>query len=91
MPRPDSHRSQFHSQCCGNCAFSHLVAYKRDLLCFRGDMIQVTGKSEYPVTAEYVILAGEEVGMMEGDEYSKVWGERVVDSDDVCDHWEQEQ
>lgn len=32
-------------------------------------------------------MNGEEVGMMDGDEYSDVWGGRVIDSDDICDEW----
>ena len=88
--RPASHRDQPHNKCCGNCRHSHLVAYKIDLLCFYGDKIKVTGQSGYPVTADYVILNRDEVGMMEGDEYSKVWGGRIIDSDDVCDEWEAE-
>jgi len=88
--RPQSHTDQPHSRCCGNYAFAHLVAYKLDCICFHGDEIKVIGKSEYPVTADYVLLDGEEVGMMEGDEYSKVWAGRIVDSDDVCDEWKAE-
>ena len=90
MPRPSSHRDQPHERCCGNCAFAHLVAYKLDLLCFHGDSILVMGQSQYPVTADFVQMNGEEVGMMEGDEYSKVWAGRIVDSDDVCDEWKSE-
>lgn len=90
MPRPSSHRDQRHARCCGNCAFAHLVAYKLDLLCFHGDNILVFGTSEHPVTAEYIQMNGEEVGMMEGDEYDRVWAGRRVDSDDVCDEWKPE-
>jgi len=67
--------------------FSHLVAYKLDLLCFHGDNIIVFGKSKYPVTSDYVDMNGQEVGIMEGDTYSNVWADRIVDSDDVCDEW----
>jgi len=72
--------------------FARLVAHKLDLLCFHGDVIQIYGQSHYPVAADHVWLAAnqEEVGMMEGDEYSKVWAERIVDSDDVCDEWKSE-
>lgn len=87
MSRPASHQSQPHESCCGNCAFAHLIAYKLDLLCFHGDAIEITGKSEYPVSAEFVEMNGEEVGMMEGDAYSKLWADRIVDSDDVCSEW----
>ncbi len=90
MTRPASHRDQPHERCCGNCKFAHLVAYKHDLLCFHGDNIEVTGTSEYPVASEYVSVNGEEVGLMEGEDYSDVWAGRVVHSDEVCDEWEAE-
>lgn len=85
--RPESHREQTPERRCGNCIFSHLVAYKLDLLCFHGDNILVTGKSEYPVTSDFIEMDGEEVGMMDGDEYARVWSGRIVDSDDICDEW----
>lgn len=87
MTRPASHRGQPHERCCGNCAFAHLVESKLDLLCFHSDNIRVIGKSEYPVTSEIVELHGEEVGMLEGDEYASIWADRIVDSDEVCDEW----
>lgn len=87
MTRPASHREQPHERGCGNCFFSHLVAYKHNLLCFHGDNIEITGQSLYPVKSDYVLLDGEEVGMMDGDEWSDVWADRVVDCDDVCDEW----
>lgn len=90
MSRPSSHREQPHERCCGNCVFSHLVAYKLDLLCFHGDDIRVNGKSEYPVTSDHVEINGEEVSLMEGDEYSGVWAKRITDPDDVCDEWKAE-
>lgn len=65
-----------------------MVAYKLDLLCFFGDSIEARGQSEYPVTADHVALNGEEVGLMDGEEYSRVWAGRVVDSDDVCDEYQ---
>lgn len=87
MTRPETHHEQSHVRCCGSCVFSKLVAYKLDLLCFYGDKIEIYGQSEYPVTAPHVYLDGEEVGMLDGDAYDKVWAERVVDSEDVCDEW----
>ena len=90
MPRPPSYKEQPHERCCGNCRFAHLVAYKLDLLCFHGDNVEVTGQSKYPVNADYVLLDGEEVGLMEGDEYSRVWAGRIVESDDICDDWKPE-
>jgi len=90
MTRPASHRNQPHEKRCKNCKFAHLVAYKLDLLCFHGDDIRVSGQSQYPVTSDFVHMNGEEVGMMEGSEYDKVWCERIVDPDDVCDEWKPE-
>jgi hypothetical protein len=89
MTLPKSHRSQPHERCCGNCKFAHLVAYKLDLLCFHGDDIKLHGISSYPVAADHVSLRGDAVGMMEGDEYDRVWGTRVTDPDSICDEWEQ--
>lgn len=85
--RPASHREQQHLRSCANCWHSRLVAYKLQLLCFHGDSIKILGQSEYPVAADDVSLDGKEVGLMEGDEYDKVWAERVVDQEDVCDEW----
>lgn len=87
MTRPSSHREQNPTQRCSNCVHSRLVAYKLDLLCFHGDRIEIVGQSEYPVSADYVYLDGEEVGMMDGEEYSPVWADRVVEPSDVCDEW----
>ena len=87
MTRPASHASQPHPKSCSNCALSHLVANKLDLLCFHGDNIEVTGHSNYPVTSDYVVMDGEEVGLLEGDEYDRIWSDRIVNPDDVCDEW----
>lgn len=89
MPRPETHRQQAHERCCGNCKHCHLVAYKLDLMCFHGDSIEVEGESKYPVSANYVFLDGQEVGLLDGDEYDKVWCGRIIDHDDVCDQWEE--
>ncbi len=86
--RPESHREQQHEKSCGNCRHSRLVAYKLDLLCFYGDSIEIRGQSNYPVTADYVALNGEEVGLMEGDQYDNVWAGRIIDPSDACDLWE---
>ena len=88
--RPESYSDEPPEKCCSTCRFSHLVAYKLDLLCFRGDKIEITGTSEYPVTADHVALDGEDVGMMEGDSYDRIWGARSVDGAAVCTEWEPE-
>lgn len=91
MPRPKSHRDCVPEKHCGNCKYSHLVSGKLDLLCFKGDKIEIQGQSHYPVDADYILLDGEHVDVMEGDEYSKVWGNRAVEScTEVCDEWEEE-
>lgn len=92
MTRPDSYNVPIPAKSCANCRFSRLVAYKLDLLCFHGDEIEVVGKCEYPVNADYVLLkdgkhAMAAVGLMDGDEYDKVWGGRIVDCDGVCSEW----
>jgi hypothetical protein len=89
--RPESYSDKPLERCCSTCRFSHLVAYKLDLLCFHGDKIEITGTSEYPVTAHHVMLNGnDDVGMMEGDSYDRIWGSRSVDGEAVCDFWEPE-
>lgn len=90
MSRPPSHREQAHKKYCGNCVFAHLVAYKMDLLCFYGDKIEIHGQTRYPVDADHVYLDGNEIGISDEDEYDKVWTERIVDPDDVCDEWQAE-
>ena len=91
VTRPSSHHEIEIERNCGNCRFSHLVAYKLDLLCFHGDDIRVTGRSGYPVDADCVELAGDEVGMLDGDAYDSVWASRVVDPHlEVCDEWQPE-
>jgi len=34
-----------------------------------------------------LLLRGEPVGLMDGDEYDAVWGGRVTYDDDICDEW----
>ncbi len=85
--RPKSYSDKPPEKCCATCKFAHLVAYKLDLLCFHGDTIEVTGNQEYPVRADYIDMCGEEVGMLEGDAYDKVWAGRVVDGSGVCNEW----
>ena len=72
--RPDSHHSQEHARCCGNCRHSQLIRYKHDLLCFH---------NEQP-TADTLL----DIACMDGEEYSPIWGGRVVDHDDCCSEWE---
>lgn len=92
MTRPSTHREQVPEKHCGNCRFSHLVAYKLDLLCFHGDKIEIVGQSGYPVDADYVFMDGDEIGMMDGDEYSRIWAGRIVDGwTEVCDEWQPEE
>lgn len=88
--RPASHKDEPPEKRCGNCIFSRYLAIKEHLLCFHGDSIVDTGKSNYPVNASYVELNGEDVNFMEGDQYDRVWAGRVVDSSDVCEEWMEE-
>ena len=94
MTRPASHREQVFPQRCGNCFFAHAPYFKRDhLLCFHGDAIEIN-RWHYTDSKEVntdVRLDGEDVGLMEGDAYSEVWGGRVVDPiTEVCDEWKAE-
>jgi len=88
--RPATYNDTAPERCCSNCRHAHLIAVKLDLLCFHGDTIEVTGHQEYPVRADHIDMGGEEVGMLEGDAYSKVWAGRIIDSDAICDQWEPE-
>lgn len=79
----------YHHACHGFCEVPACVApedYRR------ARELLGKGKSDYPVTAEFIEFNGEEVGMLDGDAYSNgVWGGRIVDSDDVCDQWQREE
>jgi hypothetical protein len=89
--RPKSYCDTPPSNRCGNCKHAHLIAGPLHLLCFRGDSIEVTGHSGYPVTAEYVELDGVDMStLLECGEYDKIWADRAVDSDAFCDEWEVE-
>lgn len=84
MSRPKSHREQVPLQRCDNCRFSAFVRYKRDLLCFHGDDVEI----ESGENGDSVTLPGEiSVELMDGEEYSPIWGGRVVDGTDICDEW----
>lgn len=87
--RPATHREQIHERRCGNCRFSAVPEYKDHILCFAGDKVEIIPSHLNPHKPR-VILDGENVGLMEGDEYSKVWAGRVVEWDDVCDEWQPE-
>lgn len=89
MTRPASHREQEFDRSCGNCFFAHSPEYKRDLLCFFGDKIEINRWGfDGKIDKVDVRLDGDDVGLMEGEEYSQVWGGRVVDPvSDVCDEW----
>lgn len=87
--RPTSHRDQIPEQGCHNCRHSHVVEFKGDLLCFHGDDIVATPSPCRDGWTD-VELDGECVGIMDGDEWSKVWAGRVIDGTDVCDEWEEE-
>lgn len=87
--RPPSHRFQVPEKGCHNCRHAHVVEFKGDLLCFHGDNARSI-PSNIREGWSTVTLDGRHVGDLEGDEWSKVWGGRVVESFDVCDEWEEE-
>lgn len=84
--RPRSHRSQEHARRCGNCIHAHRVECRGDLLCFHGDEY-VVQPSCFFAGRTAVLLHGEPVSLMGGEEYSTLWGSRVVTESDVCDEW----
>lgn len=66
--------------------FAITPIYKDDLLCFHGDAIRVEDSCSSSHKKD-VILDSEPIGLMDGEEYSKVWGGRCVDDTDICDEW----
>ena len=96
MTRPASHHEQaLPEQGCHNCACSRFIEYKRDLLCFKNDRIEtiqgedrlddvvlVTGSSH--ASGEHRVI----VSLLDGEDYSRVWGGRDVDPSDSCDEWQ---
>jgi len=87
--RPSSHRDQVPEKGCYNCRHSHVVEFKGDLLCFHGDNARFR-PSDIREGWITVTLDGRYVGDLEGDEWSKVWGGRLVASFDVCDEHDAE-
>lgn len=86
MTRPQSHCEQIPSRRCGNCRFAHIPEYKDDLLCFFGDAIE-SEQSYCNSHKSVVMLDGDHVGLLDGQEYDPVWANRVVDCTDICDEW----
>lgn len=94
MTRPPTHRElPVLPIRCGTCRHCIVVQYKGDSLCFHGDMITV-GPPE-PMAQTGVIAHSVAIGVnryietMDGEEYSEVWGGRVVDPEsEVCDQWQ---
>ncbi|HUE70857.1 MAG TPA: hypothetical protein VMP01_08200 [Pirellulaceae bacterium] len=62
---------------------AHLVR-RQHLLCFHADNV-ATRKWDYGTD---VILDGQDVDLIEGEDFDDVWARRVVDPSDVCDQWE---
>jgi hypothetical protein len=83
--RPVSHRTQDPEHGCFDCKHSAKPEYKDHLLCFFGDDV-IINKSQYITSVEF---NGNDVSLMDGDEYDEVWGGRVVTPTDTCDEWEQ--
>lgn len=90
MTRPESHREIEHPKRCGNCLFSCRPEWKDDLLCFFGDDVRI----EYGPLQDmfFVELEGVDVNHADGDEYDRIWANRVVDPHlEVCDEWQPKQ
>lgn len=87
--RPESHRDQTSERRCGNCKFAAVPVYKDHLLCFHGDNA-VMEPSSCSSFKKDVWINGELVGLLDGDEYDKIWGGGVVEDTDVCDEWQPE-
>lgn len=91
MTRPESHREQEPPEKrCGNCRFGHFIEWKGDLLCFHGDDFDVIREGDESAVFLKGVgrdSDGDDVSMMDGEEYSNVWGGRVVGYSDTCDEW----
>lgn len=81
MTRPESHREQRFDKCCENCRHANVVKYRNDTLCCYGDRVAKAPYGDW-------YLNGLDVVYLEGDEYDKAWGGRIVHPDDICDCWE---
>ncbi len=81
MTRPESHREQRFEKCCESCKHSNSVKYRDDTLCCYGDKVAKTPYGDW-------YLNGLDIVALDGDEYDKAWGGRVVHPDDICDCWE---
>lgn len=89
MTRPQSHRVELPAKRCGNCVHCALVAYKRDYLCFHGDDVKVSSSTDNESSFVQLGSDAEFVEVMDGEEYSNVWGGRAVCPDtEVCDEWQ---
>ena len=94
MTRPASHRELplFPSRC-ATCEFCVFVQYKGDHLCFHGDEVEIGPPEKFWNTGNIAhsvqLKNGRSVEVMEGEEYSKVWGGRFIDDPDgeVCSEW----
>ena len=84
--RPESHRLNLPLRRCATCVHAAWLAWKRDWLCLHGDN---STRSQYGISGqEFVEIDGAELNGMDGEEYSRYWGGRVVDPEvEVCDEW----
>jgi hypothetical protein len=94
MTRPESHREQEHERRCGNCNHCHYVKFVEHVLCFHGDDIKAERFGSGTFDKSFVRLLSEpefhqDVELMDGDQLSRIWGNRSVDVSDVCDQWEE--
>jgi hypothetical protein len=60
------------------------VEFHGDLLCLWGDVFQIVAT---PWGTMELVLAGRDVGVMEGEDYEAVCAGRQVDDTDRCDQW----
>lgn len=90
MAKPPSYREQIPDRRCGNCRHSVVEARYRNLYCMHNEQWEITGNSEYPTSAKYIAIDGEDIAYLEGDAHDKIWARCDVDPTDVCDEWEAE-
>ena len=94
--RPSTHHEQEPPERRGgNCAMMRRVEYKGETLCFHGDQIETQpGLNEAMTglpTDDVTLIEGVQrysVGILDGDEWSRVWAGRTVDLTDACSEWQ---
>jgi len=85
--RPDSYDDSPPINRCGTCEHCHFVRHHDDHMCFHGDAIVARRDGPGEWERSDVQLAGDDVGLLDGDALAYVWAGRHVSRDATCDEW----